>query len=117
MKNLPAVQKNWVRSLGREDALEEGMATHSSILAWRIPWTEEPGGLHSRGLQEFYRTERLIHSPHEESSERSGHLPKFTQGLSGSQDVGPLEDEKEVFQEMTEQDLNLSRLLSVFCGY
>ena len=39
----------WVRSLGREDLLEEGMATHSSIFAWRIPWTEEPGGLQSLG--------------------------------------------------------------------
>ena len=45
VKNLPAVQKTQVLSLGREDALEKGMATHSSILAWRIPWTEEPGGL------------------------------------------------------------------------
>ena len=48
MKNPPAVQEmreTWVRSLGQEDPLEEGMATHSSILAWRIPWTEEPGGL------------------------------------------------------------------------
>jgi len=41
----------WVPSLGGEDPLEEGMATHSSILAWRIPWTEEPGGLQSMGLQ------------------------------------------------------------------
>ena len=41
----------WVRSLGQEDLLEEGMATHSSILAWRISWTEEPGGLHSMGSQ------------------------------------------------------------------
>ena len=48
MKSLPAMQETqemWVRSLGQEDPLEEGMATHSSILAWRIPWTEEPGGL------------------------------------------------------------------------
>ena len=45
VKNLPAMQETWVRSLGREDSLEKGMATHSSILAWRIPWTEEPGGL------------------------------------------------------------------------
>ena len=45
VKNLPAMQKIWVRSLGREDPLEKGIATHSSILAWRIPWTEEPGGL------------------------------------------------------------------------
>ena len=50
-KNLPAMQETWVQSLGREDPLEEGMATHSSILAWRIPWTEEPGGLQSMGSQ------------------------------------------------------------------
>ena len=50
VKNLPAMQETWVRSLGWEDALEKGMATHSSILAWRIPWTEEPGGLQSMGL-------------------------------------------------------------------
>ena len=47
VKNVPAVQETWVRSLGQEDPLEKGMATHSSILAWRIPWTEEPGGLHA----------------------------------------------------------------------
>ena len=47
VKNLPAMQEIPVRSLGREDLLEKGMATHSSILAWRIPWTEEPGGLHA----------------------------------------------------------------------
>ena len=45
VKNLPAMQETWVWSLGREDPLEKRMATHSSILAWRIPWTEEPGGL------------------------------------------------------------------------
>ena len=45
VKNLPAMQETWVRSLGQEDALEKGMATHSSILACRVPWTEEPGGL------------------------------------------------------------------------
>ena len=43
VKRLPAMQETWVRSLDREDPLEKGMATHSSILAWRIPWTEEPG--------------------------------------------------------------------------
>ena len=52
VKNLPATQETWVRSLGWEDPPEEGMATHSSILAWRIPWTEEPGGLQSMGSQE-----------------------------------------------------------------
>jgi len=45
VKNLPAVQETQVQSLGQEDPLEEGIATHSCILAWRIPWTEEPGGL------------------------------------------------------------------------
>ena len=49
VKNLPAVQETRVRSLSREDPLEEEMATHSSILAWKIPWTEEPGGLQSMG--------------------------------------------------------------------
>ena len=44
VKNPPVTWETWVRSLGWEDPLEEGMATHSSILAWRIPWTEEPGG-------------------------------------------------------------------------
>ena len=47
VKNLPAIQETWVRSLGWEDPLEKGRATHSSILAWRIPWTEEPGGRHT----------------------------------------------------------------------
>ena len=50
VKNLPAMQETEVQSLGWEDPLEKGMATHSSILAWRIPWTEEPGGLQSIGL-------------------------------------------------------------------
>ena len=45
VKNLAAMQETWVQSLGQEDPLEEGMATHSSIFAWRIPWTEEPGRL------------------------------------------------------------------------
>ena len=51
LKRLPAMQETWVRSLGQEDPLEKEMATHSSILAWRIPWTEEPGGLQSAGSQ------------------------------------------------------------------
>ena len=51
VKNLPVMQETWVQSLGQEDLLEEGTATQSSILAWRIPWTEEPGGLQSMGLQ------------------------------------------------------------------
>ena len=51
LKRLPAMQETWVRSLGREDPLEKEMATHSSILAWRIRWMEEPGELQSTGLQ------------------------------------------------------------------
>ena len=51
VKNLPAMQETWSQSLGQEDALENGMATHSSILAWEIAWTEEPGGLQSTGSQ------------------------------------------------------------------
>ena len=51
LKHLPAMWETWVQSLGQEDPLEKEMATHSSILAWRIPWTEEPGGLQSTGLQ------------------------------------------------------------------
>ena len=52
VKNPPAVQKTWVRPLVWEDPLEEGMATHSSILAWRIPWTEDPGSYNSWGFKE-----------------------------------------------------------------
>ena len=51
VKNLPAMQETRVRSLGHEDPLEKGMAAHSSILSWRIPWTEEPGRLQSLGWQ------------------------------------------------------------------
>ena len=51
VKKLPAIQETQVRSLGQEDPLEKGMATYSSILACRIPWTEEPGGLQSMGSQ------------------------------------------------------------------
>ena len=51
VKHLPAMQETWVRSLGQEDPLEKEMATHSSTLAWKIPWTEEPCKLQSTGLQ------------------------------------------------------------------
>ena len=57
VKNPPAMWETWVRSLGWEDSLEKGMAAHSSILAWRIPWTEEPGGL--CGIAESDMTEQL----------------------------------------------------------
>ena len=61
MKNPPAVQETWVPSLGQEDPLEKDMATPSSILAWEIPWTEEPGGLQFMGSQESDMTEQLNH--------------------------------------------------------
>ena len=61
VKSLRALQETWVLSLGGEDPLEEGMATHSSILAWRIPWTEEPAGLWSMGSQTLLT---LCTSPH-----------------------------------------------------
>ena len=56
LKNLLIIQETWVRSLGQEVALEKGMATHSSLLAWRIPWTEKPGGLQSM------RSQRVRHN-------------------------------------------------------
>ena len=59
LKRLAAMWETWVRSLRREDPLEKEMATHSSILAWRIPWTEELGGLQSSGRRESDTTERL----------------------------------------------------------
>ena len=55
VKRLPTMRETWVRSLGREDPLEKEMATHSSILAWRILWMEEPGGLQSMGSQRVGR--------------------------------------------------------------
>ena len=57
VKNPPAMWETWVQFLGWEDSLEEDMATHSSILAWRIPWTEKPGGLQSWGCKESDMTE------------------------------------------------------------
>ena len=59
LKRLPAMWETWVRSLGGEDPLEKEMATHSSILAWRMPWVEELGGLQSTGHKESDTTERL----------------------------------------------------------
>ena len=57
VKNVPEMQETMVQSLGQEDPLENGMAAHSSILAWEIPWTEEPGGLQSMGSKESDTTE------------------------------------------------------------
>ena len=68
-KNLPAMQGTWVRSLGGKDPLEKGMLTHSGILAWRIPWTEKPGELQSKGAKKGSNTtglDRLNHNTHEQ---------------------------------------------------
>ena len=64
VKNPPAMQETWVQSLGQENSLEEGMATHSSILAWRIPWTEEPGRLWSIGSQRVGQLKHLSTHTH-----------------------------------------------------
>ena len=62
VKNLPAVQETWAQSLDLEEPLEKGMPTHSSILAWKIPWTEDPGGLQSVGRKASDTTEQLTHN-------------------------------------------------------
>ena len=68
VKNPPAMREAWVQSLGWDDPLEKGMVTHSSILAWRIPWTEEPGGLQSVGSQrvghDFHFHLKVLSPPH-----------------------------------------------------
>ena len=62
VKNLPAMQETRVQSLSREDPLEKEMTTHTSILAWRIPWTEEPGRLQTMGSRDSDTTEQLVHT-------------------------------------------------------
>ena len=65
LKRLHVMQETWVRSLGQEDPLEKKVSTHSSILAWKTPWTEEPGGLQSMGYRELdttKATEHVLHS-------------------------------------------------------
>ena len=69
--------ETWVRSMGWEDPLEESMATHSSILAWRIPWTEEPGGLQSMGLQRVRHNSATKHSTAQHSFISSPLFPKI----------------------------------------
>ena len=77
VKNLPEMQETWVWSLGQEDSLEKKMETHSSILAWRIPWTEEPGRLQSTRSQQSDTTERRNHSHHllTHGCRGCGHIP------------------------------------------
>ena len=75
VKNLPAMQETRVRALGWEDPLEKGMATYSSILAWRTPWTEEPGGLYSPWCcKELDMTEGLTHPRHVRKTNSPGKM-------------------------------------------
>ena len=89
VKNLPPMQVTWAQSPGWEDPLEKGMATHSSILAWRIPWTEEPGGLQSLHGVAKSRTQNEKFSLHflqegeNRGSERLNDLFRVTQLISG----------------------------------
>ena len=80
LKHLPVMQETWVPSLGQEDPLEKEMATHSRILAWRIPWTEEPGGLQSTRLQ------RVRHDRAAEKQQQQSYIWKIQTGsqLTGS---------------------------------
>ena len=75
LKHLSAMQDTWFRSLGQEDPLEKEMATHSSILAWRIPWSEEPGGLQSMGPQRFRHDWATSH--HHQKSWQKGRWERF----------------------------------------
>ena len=80
VRNLTAMQETWVQSLGWEDPLEEGMATHFSILAWRVPWTEEPGSLQSMGLQRVghdLATDTSVPKTWKKSIHKSRNPPKF----------------------------------------
>ena len=67
VKNPPAIQETQVQSLDHEDPMEKEMATHSSILAWKIPWTEEPGGLQSTGSQRIWHNWTTKHRNHDSS--------------------------------------------------
>ena len=84
VKNLPAVQETRVWSLGQEDPLEKGLATHSSILAWRIPWTEEPGGLQSigpQGVGHSWATNTFTHFHFSLSLRNASLHPSYLKGL------------------------------------
>ena len=83
VKNLPAIQESWVWSLGQEDSLEKEMATHSSIFPWKIPWTEEPGGLQSMGSQGV---------GHDWATEHMCFLSKSKLNIKNSQKNEPLQE-------------------------
>ena len=88
VKNLPAMRGTWVRSLGWEDPLEEGMAIHSSILAWRILWTQEPGRLQSRVAKSWAQLSDLAHST---QMEKIGYTGRMTLWQALETNVGFLQ--------------------------
>ena len=92
VKPLPAVQEVWVRSLGQEDPLEKEMATHSSILAWRIPWTEELGRLQSTGLQSLTRLSDFTFTFHFHALEKemATHSSVLAWRIPGTEEPGGL---------------------------
>ena len=83
VKNPPAMQEMWVQSLGREDPLEEEMATHSSILAWETPWTEESGGLQSMGSRKSWTTTERLNSSRNNKSQPRTHTEGDKVGPGG----------------------------------
>ena len=90
VKHLPAVQETWVRSLGREDPLEKEMATHSSILAWEIPWIRKPGRLQSMGLQSQTELSTQTHSIPSYMRTTSSLLPGGSDGKESVCNAGDL---------------------------
>ena len=80
VRNLPEMRETWVQSLGGEDPLEKEMATHSSILAWRVLWTEEPGGLLSMGWQGWTQLSDYYFHFHRLVQQRRGSCPAHEQG-------------------------------------
>ena len=96
VKDQPAMWETWVQSLGWQDALEKEMATHSSTLAWKIPWTEEPGGLQSMGSQSLTRLSDFtftfhFHALEKEMATHSGVLAWRIPGLRGRTELDTTE--------------------------
>ena len=83
LKCLPAMRETWIQSLGQEDPMEKEMATHSSTLAWRIPWTDEPGGLQSTGSQRVRHNTPTLSNSHVKVYFLLGILVHYWIGLLG----------------------------------
>ena len=90
VKNPPAMQETWVQSLGQEDPWEKELATHSSTLAWKIPWAEEPGRLQSMGCKKSDTTERLHFHFHALEKEMATHSSILAWRIPGTAEPGGL---------------------------